>query len=86
MEDVDTQSSVQLRGKPLIFSEDRVSESVQDYPHYIIYCVKTAKTQNKNGALLGERYDSCLPVCALRTGGNTLILDFVQPHVVCLYV
>lgn len=80
MEDVDTQSSVQLRGKPLIFSEDRVSESVQDYPHYIIYCVKTAKT------LPGERYDSCLPVCALRTGGNTLILDFVQPHVVCLYV
>lgn len=48
MEDVDTQSSVQLRGKPLIFSEERVSESVQDYLHlYNLLCQDSKDTKQK---------------------------------------
>lgn len=92
MEDVDTQSTVQLRGKPLIFSEERVSESVQDYPHlYALFCQDSKDTKKNHwiekeslgSTQPGEHCDIFLPVCAFRTGGNTLILDFVQP-LVCL--
>lgn len=64
MEDVDTQSSVQLRGKPLIFSEERVSESVQDYLHlYNLLCQDSKDTKQKWRAARGTLWQLPSSVC-----------------------